>query len=135
MPETIKRLEVSFMWNDTSRNSIALGRGGMIFAFISIDSRKSRSDHLNAHSTPDAEFWRILRAEAASKGRGRTVWELSPQLSASGMTFIADWLTRAHAPTRYSAWFGKRPSTTGRFPRDTALFSTSGMSKRLTGTS
>ncbi len=91
MRETIKRLRISFMWKETSLNSICFFEESAVFVFISIDSNKTESDYFNAPSLPTPNFWRILRVEVASKRRGETPWELSLQLSASGMTFTADY--------------------------------------------
>src|SRR6266478_5945455 len=72
MPETITRAGISFMWNDTSRNSMVFIEESDGFVFISIDSNEFRREHLNVPSLPTPHFWRILRVEVASKGRRRT---------------------------------------------------------------
>src|SRR5216110_801682 len=107
------------MRNDTSRNSIKFPEESSIFAFISIDSCNSRREHSNVVSPPDADFWRILLSDSASKKKGKTPWEHSPQPPfASATTSILVCLNHAHAPTNFSKSFAKKPSTIGPSPRD-----------------
>src|SRR5713101_2391303 len=71
-PETIKRLRISFMRKETSRNSIVLFEESAGFVFISIDSRKSESDHFYLPSLPTPNFgasfaWKLHPREGVKR--------------------------------------------------------------------
>lgn len=91
MPERIKRLRISFMWKETSRNSMVFFKECAGFVFISIDSDKPQVEHLNAPSLPTPNFSASFARKLHPREGDKTPWELSPQLSAFGMTFTADY--------------------------------------------
>lgn len=69
---------ISFMWNDTSQNSITFPEKFSIFAFISVDSPKSRREHTNVIRLPTPIFGASFSGAMHQK-KGKTPWEHSPQ--------------------------------------------------------